>query len=298
MPEKRQSILERAPVRSEGHSFSTSPICGTGVGLRTPHIQEFINGKVPVPWLEVLSDNYFAEGGILHQQLEAIRQHYPIALHSVGMSIGSTDPLDMVYFKNIKRLADRYQPQWVSDHLCFTSASGIQSHDLLPLPFTEEAVYHTAKRITQIQDFLERPLLIENVSSYLRYKHSTMSEGDFIRAIVEEANCFVLLDINNAYVNQENHGEEALAFINAIPQERIQQVHLGGYQAKPKFLLDAHNHAVSDPVWELFTQFVKRVPDVPTLIEWDNDIPTLEILLTQARKAQQIIDEAVNTLMR
>ena len=282
--------LEHTDVCSSGHGFCQEPITGIGIGLRTPHVKDLINGSQEINWLEVLADNYFADGGAVHQQLETIRHHYPITLHSVGMSVGSTDPIDNNYLSRIKVLAMRYQPTWISDHLCFTNAENIQSHDLLPLPFTEEAVKHTAQRITQIQDFLGEAIVIENVSSYLRYKHSTMSEAEFITAIVEQANCFILLDLNNVYVNQINHNENALNFIDNIPKERIKQLHLGGYQTKPKFLLDAHNHAVSEPVWELFSQFIQTALHIPTLIEWDNDIPTFNVLLEQVRQAQRIID--------
>ena len=278
--------------------YSEQSIKDVGIGLRSPHIKELINSTPKTNWLEVLADNYFADGGIIHQQLEKIRQIYPIALHSVSMSIGSTDPLDIDYLQKIKSLAKRYQPDWISDHLCFSQAGGRQSHDLLPLPFTEEAVKHTVQRITQIQDFLEQQIVIENISSYLRYNHSTMNEAEFIRTITEQADCFILLDLNNCYVNQCNHNEDAFAFIDNLPTHRIKQLHLGGYQFKEKFLLDAHNNRISDPVWDLFKYFVHQNPTVATLIEWDNDIPSLEILLDEAHKAQMIINESESQIKR
>lgn len=278
------------PLGCGGFSFNSSALCGTGIGLRAPHAEQLATGEPPVKWLEVLADNYFADGGLVHRQLTAIRQHYPIALHSVGMSVGSTAPLNKAYFKQIKHLINCYQPALISDHLCFTGADNIESHDLLPLPFTEEAVRHTAERIMQIQDLLGTRIVIENISSYLRYHHSTMDEAEFITAVAEQADCFILLDINNAYVNQVNHGEDAMAFIERLPIARVKQVHLGGYETKPNFLLDAHNHAVSDPVWELFARFAGNAAEVPVLIEWDRDLPSLDVLLEQAQLAQAIMD--------
>ncbi len=273
-------------------SYNTNPIGGVGIGLRAPFADALASGEARIDWLEALADNYFCDGGAVHHQLEAVREHYPIALHSVGMAVGSTDPLDTAYLSHIKRLAERYRPEWVSDHLCFTGCDGIQSHDLLPLPFTDEAARHTATRIRQIQDFLERPILIENISAYLRYRHSTMSEAEFVAAVAEEADCFILLDLNNAYVNQANHGENAEDFIANIPAQRIKQLHLGGYQTRKEFLLDAHDHPVSEPVWELFAKFARDNPRIPTLIEWDNDLPPLETLLEQAEQARHILDSA------
>lgn len=276
-------------------SYNADPISGVGIGLRAPFTDALASGKPRVNWLEVLADNYFCDGGAVHHKLETVRTNYPITLHSVGMSVGSTDPLDTAYLGQIKQLAERYKPEWVSDHLCFTSYDGIQSHDLLPLPFTDEAVRHTATRIRQIQDFLEQPIVVENISAYLRYRHSAMSEAEFITAVAEEANCFILLDLNNAYVNQVNHGESAEDFISNIPRQRIKQLHLGGYQTRKDFLLDAHDHPVSEPVWELFAKFTRSGSQIPTLIEWDNDIPALEVLLEQARQAQQILAAVPST---
>lgn len=263
---------------------------GAGIGLRTPHAEALLAGEPQTNWLEVLADNYFADGGEAHRQLEAVRQMYPVALHSVGMSVGSAGALDLAYFRKIKRLIARYEPALVSDHLCFTGADGLETHDLLPLPFTEEAVCSTAERIAQIQDLLGTQIAVENISSYLRYRHSTMSEAEFVGAIAERADCFILLDINNAHVNEVNHGEDARAFIRGLPVARIKQIHLGGYETKPNFLLDAHNHAVSEPVWALFAEFMRVAPHVPVLIEWDNDLPPLDVLLQQAQLAQRIID--------
>lgn len=273
-----------------GLSFNNEHLRGAGIGLRTRHSEQLATGEPQVNWLEVLADNYIADVGA-RRQLDAIRQHYPIALHSVSMSVGSTAALNEDYFKRLKELIVRYEPALVSDHLCWTGADGLESHDLLPLPFTEEAVRHTADRIARIQELLGTQIAIENISTYLRYRHSTMSEVEFIAAIAEQADCYILLDINNAYVNQINHGEDADAFLAGVNANRIRQTHLGGYETKPDFLLDAHNHAVSEPVWELFARFVRRLPNIPTLIEWDTDVPTLDVLLEQAQFAQRIIDQ-------
>lgn len=265
---------------------------GVGVGLRTPHIPEFAAGRAPVGWVEALADNYFNAGIAAHRALEAVRANYPVALHSVGMSLGSTDPINKGYFKNLKELAARYEPAWLSDHLCFTHAGDVQFHDLLPLPCTEEAVRHAAGRIREAQDLLGQRILIENVSTYLRYRDSSMNEIEFLRACADEADCHVLLDVNNLYVSAMNQREDPAAFMRAVPFERVRQIHLGGYQEKPDFLLDAHNNPVSAPVWDLFEQLAARLPHAPVLIEWDNDIPPLPKLLEQARTAAEIVARA------
>ena len=263
-----------------------------GIGLRTPHISEIIQQKPPIDWLEVLADNYFADGGVVHQQLEAVRSNYPFALHSVGMSLGSTDPLDFHYLKKIQELATRYDCELISDHLCFVNIGDVFLHDLLPLPYTAEAVHHTASRIRQVQDFLGTRILIENVSSYLTYKDSTMSELSFLNTIAEEADCWILLDLNNLYVSAHNHGYNASAALNDIQLDRVKQIHLGGFQKQGKYFLDTHSRPVCNQVWDLFTQLAAQRSDIPTLIEWDKDIPPLDDLLTQAKQANHILCQA------
>ena len=262
---------------------------GVGIGLREAHIDDILRRRPKVGWFEVLADNYFASGGMAPHQLEEVQRHYPVALHCVGMSLGSPEPPDYEYLAAVKRLAQRYQALWISDHLCFSAVGNTPLHDLLPLPYTQEAIEHAALKIGQVQDFLGRRILIENVSGYLTYKHSTLSEMEFLAAVATRADCDILLDINNLYVNRQNHGEAAVGAWEQLPFERVREVHLGGFQDCGDFLLDAHDHPVADPVWQLFAEFVALKHDVPVLIEWDNDLPTLQTLLNEKRKAQRIM---------
>ena len=261
---------------------------GVGVGLRMPHVRAVIQQRPKLGWFEVLADNYLAEGSLSHRGLTAVREHYPIALHSVGMSLGSTDPLDRTYLKQLRGLARRYETRWFSDHLCFVSAGGVNFHDLLPLPYTDEAVDHTASRIRQVQDFLGEQILIENVSSYLRYEHSTMTEAMFLNTVAEEADCWILLDLNNLYVSAHNHGGDVHDALDEIRCERVRQIHLGGFEDKGDYLLDAHNRPVCEAVWQLFEKLSRQHKNIPTLIEWDRDLPPFDDLLAEARRAERI----------
>lgn len=281
-----------AAITASEH-WAAQPLAGVGVGLRSPHIEQVLKLLPPVPWFEILADNYTAPGGLIPRQLEAVRSSYPITLHCVGMSPGGTDPLDMAYLAGIKRLMRDYEPAWVSDHLCFSSHREREYHDLLPLPYTEEALQHVSKRIRQIQDYLGERILIENVSTYLEYKHTTLTEAEFIAALVEKADCDLLFDVNNAYVNQVNHGAPVGDFLNALPLERVREIHLAGYEDKGDYLIDAHNNRVAPPVWSCYVETMRRMPGVPTLIEWDNDIPAFEVLLEEARHAEQIAETSL-----
>lgn len=223
-------------------------------------------------------------------QLEAIRSCYPITFHCVGMSLGGTDPLDMDYLHGVKTMIERYQPSMVSDHLCFTQHGQHNYHDLLPLPFNEEALAHFSQRITQIQDILETPILVENVSSYLTYQDSTISEAEFITELVSCTDCDLLLDINNIYVNAVNHDFSAQEYLRKIPVQRVREIHLAGYEDRSTYLLDAHNNRVSPPVWELYEQVISQHPGIPTLIEWDNDIPSFEVLRAEAATASALME--------
>ncbi len=263
-----------------------------GVGLREAHVADVLRDKPALGWFEVLADNYFAPGGVALRRLEAVCRDYPIALHCVGMSLGSVGAPDYAYLATVRRLAERYQALWISDHLCFTAVGATQMHDLLPLPYTEEAVEHVALKIRKVQDFLGRRILIENVSSYLTYKHSTLDEVDFLSAVAARADCHILLDLNNWYVNVCNHGCEITRALEGLPLERVREVHLGGFQDRGDFLLDAHDHPVTAPVWALFEEFAAKHRDVPVLIEWDNRLPPLQTLLGEADKARRIIAAA------
>ena len=278
------AVNSRAGVSCPGQT-----IAGTGIGLRSRHIGQVLSEQPDLPWLELLSDNVLARGGLVPAQLAAIREHYPLTLHGVGMNLGSLDPLDWGYIGRIKALASRLEVSWVSEHICFTAHGGHHSHDLLPLPNTEEALQHIVQRIRQVQDFLGQRIAMENASSYISYQHSAMSDGEFIAAMAQQADCHLLLDVNNAYVNQCNHGTDALDLFRQLPLDRVQEVHLAGYEDKGDYLLDAHNSRVSALVWALFRQLVALRPGIPTLIEWDNEIPELAVLIEEAKRADSML---------
>lgn len=263
-------------------------LAGTGLGLRSAHTARVLAETPAIPWFEILADNHTASGGLIPRQLAAVRADYPITLHCVGMSLGGAEPLDMAYLRDIKHLIKTYEPVQVSDHLCFSSHASHQYHDLLPLPYTGEALLHVADRVRRVQDFLGVRLLVENVSSYLTYRHSTLGEAEFLAALAETADCDLLFDVNNAYVNEINHGAPASDFLRQLPLERIREIHLAGYEDKGDYLIDAHNNRVSDAVWALYTDVIRMLPEVPVLIEWDNDLPTLEVLLDEAARAERI----------
>jgi uncharacterized protein (UPF0276 family) len=272
------------------NSIPTKPDLGFGLGLRTEHYHTVIDEQPAVDWFEILTENYLIPGGKPHYFLDQIREHYPLVMHGVSMSIGSMDPLDWDYLKLVKALADKIQPKWISDHLCWTGIHGINTHDLLPLPYTEETIEHLAQRISQVQDFLGQRLLIENVSSYITYQQSAMTEWDFITAVSERADCLILLDINNIYVSAKNHEFEPMQYINAIPAERVFQIHLAGHSDMGDYAIDTHDHAIIDPVWDLYAAALKRLGFVSTMIERDDNIPPLAELLTELNQARQIAD--------
>jgi uncharacterized protein len=269
-----------------------APDLGVGIGLRNAHYGHILDKRPGVPWFEVISENFMSlrtgSGGRPFEILEAVRKEYPIMLHGVSLNIGSTDPLRMDYLCQLKDLAAKTQPIFVSDHLCWTGVGGENLHDLLPLPYTEEALRHVAGRVEQVQDLLGRRILLENVSSYVTYKHSEMTEWEFIAELSRRTDCGVLLDVNNVFVSATNHGFNPRDFINGIPQDRVGQMHLGGYTDSDGFFIDTHDHPVSNPVWDLYGEAVRRFGAVPTLIEWDDKIPPFEVLQEEARKATAI----------
>lgn len=268
--------------------MSKARIQACGIGLRAQHIDQILAEKPAIPWLEILTDNHLIAGSVQQEYVIEVAEHYPLTFHGVGMSLGSVDPLNRDYFKKIKALADRINPAWISDHLCWSSVHGLVTHDLLPLPYDEETLKHLASRILQAQDLLERPLMIENVSSYLQYQHSDLSEWEFLSALAALADCKLLLDVNNIYVNSFNHGFDALDYLNAIPAACVQEIHLAGYEDRGTHLLDTHGFPVSDAVWSLYEAALRRFGAVPTLIEWDSHVPPLERLLAEAARAKQV----------
>ena len=270
---------------------------GVGVGLRSQHIHEVIISKPVVPWFEILADNHVAGGGLIPMQLAAVRSTYPITFHCVGMSIAGTDELDSEYLENINRLAHQFEPAWISDHLCFSSFGGHQYHDLLPFPYSEEALDHVSERVMKIQDYLDRVLVVENVSSYLMFRQSSMTEGEFLKALSDRTGCELLVDVNNAYVNQVNHGIDAKEFFSSLPTDSIREIHLAGFEDKGDYLIDAHNNRIAEEVLELYQYLIDICGETPTLIEWDGDIPELSVLVAESDKAQAIIDRHAEGLL-
>jgi uncharacterized protein len=263
---------------------------GFGLGLRAPYYQDILNTKPDIDWFEAITEDYLSPGGNRLYYLERIREHYPLALHGVSLSIGSCDPLDWHYLKQLKNLAKRIKPRWISDHLCWTGVNGTNLHDLLPLPFTEETVKHVSDRISQVQDYLQDQILLENVSSYVTYNHSEMTEWEFMRSIAEESNCLILLDINNVYVSSYNHHFSPNEYLDAIPIERVQQFHLAGHNNFGTHIIDTHDHKIIDPVWDLYEYAVKRFGHISTMIERDDNMPPLHELMEELQRAKYIAD--------
>ena len=257
--------------------------------MRPLHLAEVIKQHPMVPWFEVHICN-FLNKGLNHQQLYKIRQDYPLSFHGVNLNLGGSDPLDYDYLNKLKNAVALYQPALISEHACFTMHHNYHFHDLMPIPYTSEAVENMAQRITIVQDLLEREILIENVSRYFSYDESELSEGEFIASVCAEANCGILLDLNNAYVNKHNLGENIDDFIVQLPIERIQEIHLAGYSVQKDFLIDTHANPVSDQVWECYRQFCSHNNTIPCLIEWDSNLPSFDILMEQRLIAQQISD--------
>jgi uncharacterized protein (UPF0276 family) len=272
-----------------------APFLGVGVGLRTVHYADVLErggqGALGVDWFELISENYMVPGGRPLRILSDVRASSPIALHGVSMNLGSMDPLDDDYLVDLERLIDRASPSWISDHLCFTGVEGQNLHDLLPLPYTEEAIHHVAARIRRVQDRLGRRIAVENVSSYLSYAVDSMTEAEFLVAIAHEADCGILLDVNNVFVSAHNHGFDAKAYLDAIPAERVFQIHLAGHSESGALRIDTHDHPVCDAVWGLYRHTIERIGPVSTLIEWDDAIPSYSRLVEEADRARVILDE-------
>ncbi|MGK7923312.1 MAG: DUF692 domain-containing protein [Trichodesmium sp.] len=292
--QSKQSELDlsyKSETNGKFSCFQSPAIKGAGIGLRSLHYQYIITQKPKVNWFEVLSDNYFCLGGLPLFHLEKIRQDYPITLHGVGMSLGSTDPLNLDYLTRLKKLVAKFEPDLISDHLSWISVNNHYLNDLIPLVYTEETMNLIASRILQVQEFLGRQILIENPSPYLSFTDSTMSESEFIQGLVKKADCYLLLDINNLYVNAINNGIDPLTYLDGIPKTRVKEIHLAGYEEKENYLLDTHSYPVHPPVWELYQVALAKFGNVPTLIEWDTDIPSFEVLMAEANKAEQFLEK-------
>lgn len=261
---------------------------GFGLGLRPVHYEALLEGASRVDWLEILSENYLVPGGQPLAYLERLRAHYPVVMHGVSLSIGSTDPLDRQYLGELKALARRVEPAWISDHLCWTGVEGYNAHDLLPLPYTEEALGIVCARIGEVQDVLGRQILLENVSSYLSYVDSEMTEWEFVAEVARRADCAILLDINNIHVSAVNHGFDALRYLHAVPRERVRQFHLAGHSNMGDHLIDTHDHPIAPPVWDLYRKALAHFGPVPTMIERDDNIPPLSELVAELDMARAI----------
>ena len=270
---------------------STLPL-GAGVGLRAPHVREVLATRPAVPWFEIHSENYFADGGPALAALDRLRGDYPVSLHGVGMSLGATEPLDRDHVAKLKRLVARVEPAMVSEHLCWSSVGGRHFNDLLPLPYTDEALDHVCARVARVQDLLEREIAVENVSAYIAFAESTMTEAEFVANVARRTGCRLLLDVNNVYVNAMNHGFDADAYIATIPPAAVAEYHLAGFEANGACLIDTHGAPVAVDVWALYARTVARIGPRPTLIEWDTALPAFAVLEDEARTAQRILGSA------
>ena len=271
---------------------SSWPQLGCGVGLRTKYYPLITQEQPPVAWFEAISENYMDSGGRPIATLEEVRRHYPVALHGVSLSIGSVDPLDPQYLERLKVLVHRIEPAIVSDHLCWTKVDGENIHDLLPLPFTEEAIRHVAQRVEQVQNFLGRRILLENVSSYVTYRHSVMPEWEFLAEVAKRSGCGILLDLNNIYVNAVNHRFDPFEYLRHIPGELVGQFHLAGHTDRGAYLFDTHSAPVIEPVWNLYREALQLYGPISTLIEWDENLPEFSELMQEVKKAEVIYDQA------
>ena len=270
---------------------------GVGVGLRPKHYAEVLargrEGRLDVDWFEALSENYMVAGGRLPRVLDQVGGLAPVALHGVSMNLGSVDPLDAAYLDALDALAARVEPCWISDHLCWTGVDGRNLHDLLPLPYTEEAVEHVAARIRRVQERLGRRIAVENVSSYVEHTASRLTEWEFLGAVVERADCGILLDVNNVFVSAHNHGFDARTYLDAVDPARVFQIHLAGHSASGPLLIDTHDHPVRDEVWSLYAHALRRIGPVSTLVEWDGSLPDFERLCEEAARARAILDSVL-----
>ena len=269
------------------------PFLGYGLGLRRQHYDDVLDQRPAVDWFEIISENYMVDGGKPLDYLSKIREHYPMVMHGVSMSIGSIEPLNREYLKRLKTLIERVEPAWFSDHLCWTGVNELNMHDLLPMPYTEEALFHVVDRIKQVQDYLGRQMLVENVSSYISYSESEMTEWEFLREISERADCFILLDINNIYVSSFNHEFDPYTYLAAMPGDRIRQIHLAGHTQEHDLIIDTHDQPIADPVYELYAAAIERFGPISTMIERDDNIPPLSTLLDELEQVRRIGEEAL-----
>ena len=263
------------------------PDLGIGIGLRTVHFSHILGQQPEIDWFEALSENFLDTGGRPAFVLDQVAERYPVVLHGVSMSIGGTDPLDFDYLRKLKALGRRVNARWISDHLCWTGVMGRNTHDLLPVPYNAKTLHHVAERVRVVSDFLERPFVLENPSTYVAFNETTMTEWDFMTAVAEEADCGLLLDVNNIYVSAFNHRFDPETYVDAIPVDRVVQIHLAGHTRYDTYIIDTHTGHVIDAVWKLYARACRRFGEVATMVEWDADIPDFETVHAEALRAQQ-----------
>jgi uncharacterized protein (UPF0276 family) len=266
---------------------------GIGLGLRTVHYAHILEQRPAVDWFEIISENYLETSGRPLDFLDAIAKHYPIVMHGVSLSIGSTDPLNLEYLRQLRELRDRVKAHWVSDHLCWTGVASRNSHDLLPMPYTEEALAHVVSRVKQVQDFLGAPIALENPSTYAELSGASMPEWEFLARLAELADCAILLDVNNVYVSAHNHGFDPAVYLDAMPFDRVIQLHVAGHTDHGTHIIDSHIGPVVDPVWKLLALAHRRAAGVPILLEWDAEIPAFEVVHREALRARELIGGAM-----
>ena len=274
------------------------PFLGFGLGLRPQHYQEILDGSPAIDWFEIISENYMIPGGQPLRMLDRIAERYPLVMHGVSLSIASTAPLDLEYLGALKKLAERVKPKWISDHLCWTGVHGVNLHDLLPIPYTEEALKHVVERVSQVQDFLGRRLTLENVSSYVTFGQSEMTEWEFVGEVARRADCWLLFDVNNVYVSAFNHGYDPLIFLNGIPRDRVVQFHMAGHSHMGTHIIDTHDHPVCEEVWNFYREAVAHFGPVSTMIERDDNIPPLAELVEELDHARSIAHEVLGEKAR
>lgn len=270
------------------------PDLGVGVGFRIPHYAKVLDERPAMDWFEVISENFMVRGGRALDNLARLQDGYRVVPHGVSLAIGSAEPIDTAYLARLRELVARLDPPWVSDHLCWARAPGLHLHDLLPLPYTREVVAHVVERVKRVQGTLERPFALENVSSYMTYRASTMTEWEFLTEVSEKADCGLLFDVNNVYVSARNHGFAAEDFVDGVPADRVVQMHLAGHTDKGKYVLDTHSDHVRAEVWELYRRAVRRTGPVSTLVEWDDDIPEWDVLAAEAGTARSLRAEVLS----
>lgn len=280
-------------MAASAQNDSRPPFLGFGLGLRPQHYQDILDGNPEVDWFEVLSENYMVPGGKPLAMLDRIVERYPCVMHGVSLSIASTAPFDEDYLDGLNTLAKRVQPKWISDHLCWTGVHGVNLHDLLPIPYTWEALDHIVSRVDYVQERLGRQLCLENVSTYVQFDQSEMPEWEFIAELARRTGCWLLFDVNNVFVSAYNHGYDALAFLNGIPADRVIQFHLAGHSDMGNYMIDTHDHPVREEVWDLYKAALKRFGPVSTMIERDDNIPPLADMLGELQQARALAAEVL-----